>query len=109
MVATFTLNMEGALLMAAVPSTPTPTPTPTPTSTATPELDVLNFALNLEYLEAHPGFLLENPQLFEALALPSKKPDGHVVDFQSHALALGILVARADHADLVAMAHFRPQ
>ena len=30
-------------------------------------------------------------------------------DFQCHPLALGLLVARADHADLVAMAHFRPQ
>jgi hypothetical protein len=32
--------------------TPTPSPTPTATSTATPELDVLNFALNIEYLMA---------------------------------------------------------
>ena len=30
-------------------------------------------------------------------------------DFQCHPLALGLFVARADHADLVAMAHFRPQ
>jgi hypothetical protein len=31
---------------------PTPTPTPSPTPTAVTEADVLNFALNLEYLEA---------------------------------------------------------
>ncbi|WP_294288702.1 ferritin-like domain-containing protein [uncultured Sphingomonas sp.] len=31
---------------------PTPTPTPTPTTSAPSEADVLNFALNLEYLEA---------------------------------------------------------
>ena len=30
-------------------------------------------------------------------------------DFQCHALALGILVAGADHADLVAHAHLAPQ
>jgi hypothetical protein len=36
-------------------ATPTPTPTPTPTSTAPvyTEVDLLNFALNLEYLEAN--------------------------------------------------------
>ena len=33
-------------------STPTPTPTPTTLPTTTAEQDVLNFALNLEYLEA---------------------------------------------------------
>ncbi|MFD1950946.1 ferritin-like domain-containing protein [Sphingomonas arantia] len=32
--------------------TPTPTPTPTPTSATVPDQDILNFALNLEYLEA---------------------------------------------------------
>lgn len=38
-----------------------------------------------EYLEAHPGFLLEHPDLFESLAVP-KKADGKVVDFQTHAI-----------------------
>ncbi|WP_294190191.1 ferritin-like domain-containing protein [uncultured Sphingomonas sp.] len=33
-------------------ATPTPSPTPTPTSTAVTDSDVLNLALNLEYLEA---------------------------------------------------------
>ena len=32
--------------------TPTPSPTPTPTPTAVTDADILNFALNLEYLEA---------------------------------------------------------
>ena len=32
--------------------TPTPTPTPSPTQTALGDTDYLNFALNLEYLEA---------------------------------------------------------
>lgn len=35
-----------------VPTTPTPSPSPTPTSPALADADVLNFALNLEYLEA---------------------------------------------------------
>src|SRR5690606_10877584 len=30
-------------------------------------------------------------------------------DFQGHALALGLLVARTDHTDLVAVAHLRPE
>ena len=33
-------------------TTPTPTPTPTPTASVPTEADILNFALNLEYLEA---------------------------------------------------------
>lgn len=40
----------------------------------------------LEYLEAHPGFLLEHPELFESLAVPHDRDDGKVMDFQTHAL-----------------------
>lgn len=47
----------GAGLLAAckeetTPGLPAPTPTPTPTTATVTEADVLNFALNLEYLEA---------------------------------------------------------
>ena len=41
-----------SLLAACGNDTPSPTPTPTPTSTTLGDADVLNFALNLEYLEA---------------------------------------------------------
>ena len=41
-----------SLLAACGDNTPSPTPTPTPTSTTLGDADVLNFALNLEYLEA---------------------------------------------------------
>lgn len=54
-----TAAVAGASLLAACDTndnypivTPTPTPTPTPTTAAPSEGDVLNFALNLEYLEA---------------------------------------------------------
>lgn len=42
--------------------------------------------LVVEYLQAHPGFLLENPDLFESLALPGNREPGKVLDFQTHAL-----------------------
>lgn len=38
------------------------------------------------YLQAHPSFLLEHPELFEALALPGAEDDGKVLDFQTHAI-----------------------
>ena len=41
----------GTVTLAAATPTPTPTPTPSATTTVT-EVDILNFALNLEYLEA---------------------------------------------------------
>ncbi|PCD02728.1 hypothetical protein COC42_15230 [Sphingomonas spermidinifaciens] len=67
MASTATVAVAGAGLLAACDSndddivvrpgptpspTPTPTPTPSPTSAAPSEADVLNFALQLEYLEA---------------------------------------------------------
>lgn len=42
--------------------------------------------LVMEYLQAHPSFLLENPDLFEVLMLPGDRAPGKVLDFQTHAL-----------------------
>lgn len=42
--------------------------------------------LVIEYLEAHPNFLHEHPELFESLSVPPVKSEGKVMDFQSHAL-----------------------
>src|SRR5688572_29099286 len=58
------------------------------TSPQAPELGLeMTRKLVLEYLEAHPSFLAENPQLFETLTLPGEKAEGKVVDFQAHALS----------------------
>ncbi len=45
-------TLSGAAQAQTATPTPSPSPSPTPTSTFT-EVDVLNFALNLEYLEAN--------------------------------------------------------
>lgn len=40
----------------------------------------------MEYLQAHPGFLLDHPELFEVMTLPGDRAQGKVLDFQTHAL-----------------------
>ncbi len=42
--------------------------------------------LVMEYLQAHPGFLLEHPEMLEVMTLPGNREQGKVVDFQTHAL-----------------------